>query len=186
MPKELFEIKDFNVTFSPQALSLKPFKALWDRDKTKDKRIAIAELNFLFYFADARSDFHNILDEDTRAKDIVEQVAGLPKDWEPDEKVKVAIDFYRKRSQTISSILLEDGEHAAGKLSTFLRNINLNERNDKGGLVYSPKAIADVLKTLPDVVTSLIETKKKVAKDQKEAGGARGSVEKGVFEDGIN
>ncbi len=181
----LFELKDYNITFSPQALGLKPFKALWDRDKSKDKHIALGELYFLYYFTDSRSDFNNILDEETRKNKILEEIGGLPEGWEPDAKMNVAIDFYKERTKTISSMLLEDGEHAAGKLSTFLRTINLSERNDKGALVYNPKAIADVLKTLPSVVESLQETKKKVAKELKEMGGARGSVEKGVFEDGI-
>mgnify|MGYP003635823735 CR=1 FL=1 len=182
---QLFELKDFALTWSPQALSLKVFGDLWKRDKTKDKEIANGELAFIFYFTDGRSDFNNILDEDTRVKEILEQIGGLPNGWKPDAKVKVAIDFYKERTKTISSMLLEDAEYAVGKVSKFLRNVNLDEKTDKGAYLNDAKKITDTIKTLPAVVDSLQETKKKVQKELNEASGARGSIEKGIFEDDI-
>jgi hypothetical protein len=183
---QLFELKDHQLTFSPQALGLKPFKDLWTRDKKKDKLTAIGELCFIFYFADGRSDFNNILNEDERTAEILEQVGGLPPKWKIDAKVQVAIDFYRERTKTISSILLEDAEHAATKLSKFLRNVDLEERDEKGSYVNDAKKIADTLKTIPVVVDTLQETKKKVQKELQQKGNARGSIEKGTFEDGID
>jgi len=180
---QLFELKDYALTWSPQALSLKVFGDLWKRDKTKSKDIANGELAFIFYFADGRSDFNNILDEDTRIKEILEQIGGLPEDWKPDAKVKVAIDFYKEKTKTVSSVLLEDAQHAVGKLSKFLRDVNLTEKTEKGAYLNDAKKISDTLKTLPSVVDSLQETAKKVKKELQEASGARGSVEKGMFED---
>lgn len=182
----LFELKDHTLAWLPETMALKPFAELWKRDKSKDKLTATGELSFIFFFADSRSDFHNILDEDTRTAEILNQVGGLPKGWKPDAKVKAAIDFYKERSETVSSRLLEDAEHAAKKISTFLRNVNLYEREEKTGKpIYKPNEIVSALKSIPSVVEALQETKKKVEKELQEKGNARGSVEKGTFEDGF-
>jgi hypothetical protein len=180
---QLFELKDFALTWSPQALALKVFSDLWKRDKTKDKDVANGELAFIFYFADGRSDFNNTLDEDTRVKEILEQIGGLPEGWKPDAKVMAAIDFYKEKTKTVSSILLEDAQHAVGKLSKFLRSVDLHERTDKGVYLNDAKKISDTLKTLPNVVDSLQETAKKVKKELQETSGARGTIEKGLMED---
>lgn len=182
----LFELKDHSLRWLPETIALKPFADIYKRDKSKDKLTANGELSFIFFFADARSDFHNILDEDVRTEEILKQVGGLPDKWKPDAKVLTAIDFYRERSETVSSRLLEDAEHAAKKISTFLRNVNLYEREEKTGKpIYKPGEIVSALKSIPSVVEALQETKKKVQKELQERGGARGSIEKGDFEDGL-
>lgn len=38
---KLFAYKDFQVTISEEALILKPFKKLWDRDRSKKKEKAM-------------------------------------------------------------------------------------------------------------------------------------------------
>lgn len=38
---KLFKYKDFAVTISEEALLLKPFKKIWDRDKSKNKTKAL-------------------------------------------------------------------------------------------------------------------------------------------------
>ena len=44
----LFEIVNNNVTFSPQALLVKPFKEIWDKDETEDKSLAKRELSYIY------------------------------------------------------------------------------------------------------------------------------------------
>lgn len=182
----LFEIKDYSFTFSPQALALKPFKVLWERDRFKDKSTATAELAFIYYFADGRSDFNNILDKEKRTTEILNQIGGLPENWKIDNEIEEAIEFYKERTKTISSILLEDAEHAAHTLSNFMRTIDLHEKDDKGKYVNDAKSIADTLAKIPKVIDSLQETAKKVKKELEEKGNARGSISKGIFEDGMD
>jgi len=38
---KLFQYKDYNVVISEEALLLKPFKKIWDRDKSKVKNKAM-------------------------------------------------------------------------------------------------------------------------------------------------
>jgi hypothetical protein len=47
------------------------------------------------FFADPRSDYQYIVDEDERIKAIKEG-EGLPDKWVPDKQVLAAIDFYKQ------------------------------------------------------------------------------------------
>ena len=48
----LFKYEGYKVTISEEALLLKPFKAIWDRDRTKSKDRALDELGFIYFFCD--------------------------------------------------------------------------------------------------------------------------------------
>lgn len=38
---KLFKYEGYNITIEPEALLLKPFKKIWDRDRSKEKKRAI-------------------------------------------------------------------------------------------------------------------------------------------------
>lgn len=181
---ELFELKDFSLTFSPQALALKPFKDLWEADKSKDKHKAIMELSYVYFFADGRSDFIDILDLETRTEEIKISLS-LPKDWKPSPLVEAAIKFYLEREDTVANRLLQAGIKGAEKIADFINGIDLNERDDKGKMVHNTKQIQSTIEALPKTVKSLIEAQKEVKKEKETKSGARGSQQKGTFEDGI-
>lgn len=46
----LLKIENFELIITPEALSLKPFKRIWDRDKSDDKRKAIQDLSYIYFF----------------------------------------------------------------------------------------------------------------------------------------
>ena len=46
---KLFKYEGFEVRVAPEALTLKPFKKIWDRDKGKSKERALSELAFLYF-----------------------------------------------------------------------------------------------------------------------------------------
>ena len=54
---KLFRYEGYNITISEEALLLKPFKTLWDRDKSKDKYKAMQELGYIYFMEDPRSDY---------------------------------------------------------------------------------------------------------------------------------
>ena len=41
---KVFKYEGYEVRVAPEALTLKPFKKLWNRDKSKDKEKAMMEL----------------------------------------------------------------------------------------------------------------------------------------------
>lgn len=182
---QLFELKDYNLTFSPQALELKAFKALWDRDKTKDKKRALAELSYVYFFSDYKSDFIDILDETTRHSEIVLNLSGLPKEWKPDDKVKDAIRFYTETSETISTRLLEDSRKAVNKVSDFLKNVDLNLVDKNGKPIHDVARITQAIKSVPTMTKALKDLEEQVKKEKDAESSLRGSKEKSIFEDGI-
>lgn len=179
---ELFELKDFVLTFSPQALSIDCFKVLFDRDKNKDKSIALKEMSYIYFFADDRSDFRSIINTGDRTEEIKKAIS-LPLDWKPDKEVLLAIDFYIKMEETVSSRLLQAGLNACEKLGNFLNDLDLNATDDKGKLIHNGKQIQSLIQDLPKTVTSIITAQKEVKKERESKGDARGSVDKGTFED---
>lgn len=178
---ELFELKNYRVVFAPQALALVPFKKLWDRDKSKDKTIAIAELASIYYFADYKSDFTDILDEHERIEEIKKYV-NLPKNWAPDEAYKEAVSFYLERSETITTKLLRDARIGVDKLSKFLKEVDLNKEDKHGKPKYNAKQIGDSIKNLGDIVGALEKLDAQVKKEQRD-NTLRGGRDKGYHAD---
>lgn len=183
---ELFEIKNDQVAFSPTALTLKPFNAIWKRDKTKGKKIANAELAALYFYVDYKSDFSTMLDDDEKLKLIKSVIIGMDKDWEPDKVFEEACSFYAKNQETPATLLLEDAHYAIASVRKFLRDINMSETDDKGKYVHDVKKITDTLGGLHKVTESLFELQEQVKKQlQSKTDTLRGGKEKAIFEDGI-
>jgi hypothetical protein len=181
---ELFEIKDDQVTVAPGALMLAPFAALWKKDKTKGKKKALAELSAVFFYADYKSDFSEILDEKEKLETIRGFIIGMDPEWEPDEKFHVAVDFYKERQETVSTMLLEDAKHGIKKVSKFLRDVDLQEKDENGKFVYDVKKINDTIGGLPKTVETIAVLERTVKKELQQKDNLRGGHEKSLMEDG--
>ena len=181
---ELFEIKEGQVAFSPQALTFIAFAKLWKRDKKKGKPIAVAEMAAVYFYADYKSDFSEIYNPQEKLDVIKSVVTGIPSDWEPDALFYEAVDFYKSRQETVSTILLGDARNAVDKISRFLREVNLNEEVN-GKPKHDVKKIADTLGNLSRITESLQKLEEQVKKELQEKESMRGGHEKAIFEDGI-
>ena len=185
---KLFEIdKNYNVIPSEEAYMLKPFSAILKRDKTKSKTRALAELAFIYFYCDIRSDYL-IEDESTRVESITSTLTGLPKNWKIDQLVQDGIDFYNDRSKTITQVLYEKSVDSARAIGEFLGKTEalLDEVDQSGKPIYK---VADITRGLKDVKTIMQDLKaaeEEVIKEQKStAGKMKGSREMGAFEDGF-
>ena len=69
---KLFKYEGYKIVISEEALILKPFKKLWDRDKSNDKGKALMELSFIYFFCDPRSDYQYLVDEEERLVGVVQ------------------------------------------------------------------------------------------------------------------
>lgn len=184
----LFELKNNVLQIQPEAYALGPFKKIWDRDKTKDKKKAIAELAYVYYTTDWGSDFSNILDEEERKEEVIKSCVHI-KGWKPDKVVEDAIKFYNQRQETIKLTLLQDARHGINNLSKYLRTVNFDdvEINEKTGDVkpkHDAKKYADTVKQIPAIIEAL-DTLEKAVKEEKEVEkGLRGGRKKGLYIDG--
>ena len=178
---KLLKYESYKLTFEPELLTLKPFKSLHQRDKTKDKNKFIQELGFIYFFCDARSDYQYITDEDNRRLSILEG-EGMPLTWKPDKQVQEAMDFYNRFKPT-SALLLEDTRIAVDKLRLLIRNINLDDRDDKGKPIYTLNTFTSTINQVPILVENLTKAEAAINKEIFESNKVRGAQEKSMYED---
>jgi uncharacterized protein YoxC len=178
---KLFKYEGYNITISEEALLLKPFKAIWKRDKTINKEKALMELGFIYFFCDIRSDYQYIIDEDARLE-AIKLGQGLPNDWKPDNVLKEAMNFYNT-FKPISALLLEDTRVAVDKLRKLLRDIDLTDTDDKGKPIYTLNSVTSTIKQIPALVKDLDEAERALAKELAQSDKVRGAQEKSMYED---
>ena len=177
----LFHFENYEVEVEPEALMLKPFRVLWTRDRRVGHIGAKQELAYIYFMGDPRSDYQYIIDEDIRSQEVIKGL-GMPEDWRPDKLVKQALDFY-KTFKPMSAGLLEDTRYAISKLREMLRDIDLDERDEKGKPIHTLASITSTIKQIPALVRDLDEAERTLAKDIAQESKARGSQQKGLFED---
>jgi len=179
----LFELENNKLKIQPEAYALLPFKKIWDRDKSKDKIIAIGELSYIYFTTDYQSDFVTIVDEDEREKEVISYCV-LPKGWKPDNNITEAISFYKKMQETIATKLLEKSYVGVSKLMEFYDNVDLMAVNDKGTPIYNAKQLSDTIKSTGDIIKSLRQLEEIVKQEKDLASNKlRGDRQKAIYED---
>lgn len=172
----LFKYEGYEVKVAPEALTLKPFKKLWDRDKTKTKDRATQELSFLYFYCDPRSDYQYIVDDEDRLQ-AVKEGEGFSDDWKPDALLMKAIDFY-KTFDTTAALLLRMAGLGVEKMRKLLNEL---EPTDTKSL----KDYLTAMKMIPEVASMIREAEKSL-NEETEFGEAKGSIEKTLFDDGLD
>lgn len=175
---KLFRYEGYKIIISEEAFALKPFRQIWQRDRTVNKDKATMELGFIYFFCDPRSDYQYLVDEKERLKAIKEG-EGLPPKWEPDKIVQEAMDFYNSFKPT-SALLLDDTRLMVDKYRKRLR-----EQEFDGLEVKELKELGALIKQIPSLVKDLDEAEKALASEIKNTGKMRGSGEKTIFEDDL-
>lgn len=178
---KLLKYEGYNLTFEPEILTLKVFKRLFTRDKTKDKSKFLQELGYIYFMLDPRSDYMYITDEDERSKAIIIG-EGLSDTWKVDSILQDAMDYYKSFRPT-SVLLLEDTRVAVDKLREALRSINITETDDKGRPIYTLNTIVATIKQVPSLVKDLDDAERAISKEIVQNDKIRGSVEKAMYED---
>ena len=182
---KLIEYINFEIKISDEALLVKPIRLLYNKDRSKYKEQFIRQMSYLYFYADPRSSYNYITNDEERSKAIIAQ-EGLPKDFKPSEELEKAINIYRQLTTTTSLLLLQDTRIAVDKVRDFLRNVDLNLLDDKGKPVYTINSITATIKQIPQLAKDLAEAEKLVTKEIEEQGRARGSQgSKTLMDDGI-
>ncbi len=182
-----FDKGTYSVKYSPLLLTLEPFKKIIDRDKTKGKEIAIKEISFIAFFADIRSDYMYIVNDEERARELVNDLE-LPKNWKIDATIKQAIEFYTSRSTTVNSSIYKSACKAAIDISNYLNktDILLSERDENGKVVTDISKITSALEKVPKIMANLNSAHTELIKEQKiTEGRTKGSKTFNIFEDGL-
>lgn len=174
----LLKYEGYNLTFEPELLTLKVFKKLYTRDRSKDKSKFIQELAYIYFMEDPRSDYQYIINKEERNKAIIEG-EGLSNNWKVDSVLQEAIDYY-KSFKTTSVLLLEDTramiEGYRKKLKEITTSVDSMEVKDL-------KEIGALIKQIPSLIKDLDSAEKAVTKEIIQEDRIRGNVEKSVYED---
>lgn len=181
---KLFKYEGYKVVISEEAFALKVFRQIWNRDRSVNKDKAIMELSYVYFMVDPRSDYQYLVDEEERSKAIIEG-EGLPSSWKPDKMVTEAMQFYSRFKPT-AALLLEDTRVAVEKLRKLLRDIDLQETDDKGRPVYTLNTITATIKQVPSLAKDLDEAERALASEMRNEGKMRGQGEKTIFEDNLD
>ena len=181
----LFEIENDVVVFSPQALMIEPFKKIWDADKTNGKHKATLILAFIYYMADESSDFMHILDIDERIAEV-KVFIDMPESFSGKSKeVTRAIHYYEKLSETTSTKLLKSTRLVLQKISEFLDNINMDERDPRSNKpVHDIGKITSSVEKIPKLIKAINEIEKEVI-NEKALKAQSGNKTMSMFTDGI-
>lgn len=154
--KNLLIIENGLLQISPEALVIKEFKKIWNRDRSNKKDKALKELAYIYHVADYQSIYRNY-HIDTRESKIRLDVFDN-RDWEPDKEITAAVEKYTQLQTTLSMQLLNDVELGLTKLRDYFRDVEFEE--DENGVaaknfIANVKAMGDLvkgLKTLRDEV----------------------------------
>ena len=175
---KLLKYEGYKVVIEPELLTLKPFKQIWTRDKTVNKDKALAEIAFIYFMTDPRSDYQYLVDDKERMEAIKEG-EGLPPKWGPDKIVTKAMEFY-KSFKPISALLLEDTRFMVDKYRKRLKAQEFDELEIK-----DLKEAGALIKQIPSLVKDLNEAEKALNSEMRESGRMRGQGEKTIFEDDL-
>lgn len=181
----LFKREGYEITISDEAFTLKPFKLLWNRDRSKSKDRALMELGFIYHYADPRSDYNKQLVDPEERKKAIKEGEGFPENWQPDKMLLDAITFYES-FKPMSALLLEDTRVAVDKLRKLLREIDLDATDEKGKPKYTLNTITSTIKQVPELAKSLREAEDALTQEIREMGRIKGQKEKALMEDSLD
>jgi hypothetical protein len=171
---KLIKLEDFQLKISDEALLVKPFRKLWNQDRSQGKERFYQQMSVIYFCNDPASNYSYIIDDKERLKEVLSQ-EGI-QDFKPSADFKEAVEVYKKLSKTSSSELLADTRLVIEKMRQALTTIDFNDL-DKKDMPNAIRTVATTVGMIPKIVKDLAEAEKAVAKELEEQGKARGSQE---------
>ena len=169
----LFLIEKNIVVPNPAALTIKEFKEVWLRDKSKNKEQALKELAFTYFLADYKSVYLSVPAEE-REQTIIEDIFE-DNYWKPDKAVQAAVLKYQALQEVPTMRLLSSAQESLEQLVTFFKSKDLLNRLDKSGKpVYKPKDITSAMAETARVAEALDSLYAKVKRELDIKGKIRG------------
>lgn len=166
---KLFDLDHNKVIINPEALLIKEFSDIWEKDSSKDKKNAKEDLAYIYFLCDYKSTYRNF-DESIREKKILEQVISR-KDWKKTDLINKGVERYKELHKTYSMGLLDDVEYGLSKIRKYFREEadGIEDAEDKGKVVdkYITNAekvqkLIGTLKALKDIVEKEINETRRV------------------------
>src|SRR5690606_21244012 len=150
---KLFKIVNWQLQIDEEVWGLLPFNKILKRDKSKEKEVAMAEMLFIYFWCDIKSDYTS-MDEKDRLAELKKDIVALPKKWEPDDVIKEGIALYVKH-ETIIQRLYKQTSQAASDIGDYLENTKalLAERDTLGRPVTDISKITTSVQRVPKLMS---------------------------------
>lgn len=182
---KLFDLVNHQVTISEEAYRLKPFRAIWDKDKTKNKNKALDELAYVFFMEDFKSDFTDIIDEDERRDEVLANLT-LEADYKDSKEVTEARKFYNEQINNILALsFLRDARYAVNQLRIYFKSIDFTKQDSRGRMIHDPDKLSKVIEKGANLLSTISNLEEMVKKELQDKDDKIGGKTKAIFEDGI-
>lgn len=181
----LVKIEKYEVIVDPVIFTLQPFKKLFDRDKTKEKTVVFKEVGFIYHYADLKSDFNIITNENEKIEEIKKRV-GLGDKWKIDADVQSAIDLYKERTISPEMDIFLNAMKGAIDTGKYLASADtlLKERDVNGKYITTPQMMSASLKSITQIIKDLKILEMEVIREQQGMiERNKGSQTLGLYED---
>lgn len=163
----LFTVENGVVKPNTETLLVSPFKEIWERDDSKFKTQAIKEFTFIeFMTSKKKTNPYGGYSDANRLQTL--KKIYFTEEWTPDTLVEQGmakiVEFMTEGSPTYSYYI--DVLTAAEKVKTHLREVDLNERNERNGMpIFKVSDITKSMKDTDQVLQNLHSIKEKVEQE---------------------
>jgi len=179
----LFKIENGKVTVTPEALLIKAFADIWNRDNSAKKEFAIRELGYIYFMCDYNSVYQSYPEEERKerlrndlSKHDSNRIIKLSKYCE------AGIKKYKELQNTPTMDFLESVKNAMVNMTDYFNNVNFKERDSKGVPIYKPEIVTRCAKDAGGIVDSIDKLKAKIKVEIYESDMARGKSQINPFE----
>lgn len=163
----------------PELLLVKEFKALLDRDKTKNKEQATKELTYIYLAIDWKSPYSQYSEYERHEEALSD--AGLTEEEFNNPIFREACRKYRNLQDSNKSIkLLNAARMAADQFAEYFETIiDLNERDQNGKPIFSAEKVMKEMAQLSKVHEQLIALESQVKQEMEVQTSTRAGVSEG-------
>lgn len=163
----------------PELLLVKEFKALLDRDKTKNKTKVTKELTYIYLAIDWKSPYNQYSEYERHDEAIND--SGLTEEEFNDPVFREACRKYRNLQESNKSVkLLEAAKRAADQFVDYFDTIvDLNERDQNGKPIFSAEKVMKEMAALHKVHEELVTLENQVKKELTEQSTIRAGATEG-------
>jgi len=162
----LFTVESKVVSPTTQVLLIPPFKEIWERDTTKDKRYAIEDFSYIEFMASIqKSNPYSGYAEHQRPEKIIKDIITR-EDWDQEDPLLIQGIAKLKEFQAEASVTYNyymAAKSAAEKMQQFFIGFSMSDVNLRTGApIFKPKDITSALNDTSRVLENLNTLREKV------------------------
>jgi hypothetical protein len=162
----LFTVESKVVSPTTQVLLIPPFKEIWARDTSEDKRYAIEDFSYIEFMASIqKSNPYSGYAEHQRPEKIIKDIITR-EDWDQEDPLLVQGIAKLKEFQAEASVTYNyymAAKSAAEKMQQFFINFSMSDVNLRTGApIFKPKDITSALNDTSRVLENLNTLREKV------------------------